>query len=235
MTPTKIKAELRADDLKAALRGLPARIQQSVLKKGMRRGLTPIRERLRSEWRAAMYRGKPTHRRAIAAATLIDVRRSGRSSVPAVTGKVGVMYGAKGGASAKGRQRIWHLLEGGFRMVNRKSYANYPAGVRSERDGYRQFIKQNRKSIMSEGLPKPMRAEALRSMYAAARASFPAFISERTRRAKAREVGRVLIPGSFRSRGVVRAMMVNAMQKVREEVIQAAREALAGGRRGRNR
>ena len=237
MTRTTIKAELRADEMKRALRGLAPKVQQSVLRKGMRRGLMPLRDRLRTEWRSAFYRGRPTHRRAIAAATQIDVRRAGPASAGAVQGRVGVMYGAKGGATAKGRQRIWHLLEGGFRRyTNRKAYANLSKGVQADRDGYRQFVRANRKAIMAEGLPKLMRADAMRSMYAAARQSFPAFVAERTARAKAREQSsRSFIPGSFRSRGVVRATMKDAMRRVRDEVISAAREALAGGGRGRNR
>jgi hypothetical protein len=104
-------------EVRKALAALPSSLSQRVRKKGMRTALRPVREDLRRIWRSANFRGKPTHRRAIADATKIDVRRRGSGSAAVIVGEAGVVYGKKGGARAKGRQRIWHLLEDGFRHV----------------------------------------------------------------------------------------------------------------------
>lgn len=116
MTQVRIISTLQADDVKAALRGLAPKVQERVLRKGMRKGLKPLQDALRAGWRSAPYRGRPTHRRAIAAATQVDVRRAGKPGE--LQGRVGVMYGRKGGARAAGRQRVWHLLENGHRLMS---------------------------------------------------------------------------------------------------------------------
>ena len=232
MTQVRLISTLQADDVKAALRGLAPKVQERVVKKGMRRGMKPMQEALRQAWRSANYRGKDTHRRAIAAATLTDARRSGRGTE--IVGKVGVMYGRKGGATAKGRQRIWHLLEGGFRRFNQGSaYANFSKGSQSDRAGYRKFVTENRKSIMAEGLPKQMRSDALRAMYADARTKFSIYVSERETRKESRSKSQIaMMLGSYRSKMVVRFMLFATMRKVRDEVLEAARAALLGGGRG---
>jgi hypothetical protein len=104
-------------EVRKALAALPGNLSQRVRKKGMRTALAPVREDLRRIWRSASFRGKPTHRRAIANATRIDVRRRGSGSRAIVVGEAGVVYGKKGGSRAAGMQRVWHLLEDGFRHV----------------------------------------------------------------------------------------------------------------------
>lgn len=224
----KITTELHADELRRVLKNLPPRVQQSVLRKGMRRGLKPLQDALRAEWAAANYRGKPRHRRAIVSAHRTDVRRRGAGNSARVMGRVGVMYGMKGGAAARGRQRVWHLLESGFRrFLNRSAYSNYSIAVRPERDAYRQFIKHNRSSIMAEGLPKQMRREALQQMYAAARVQFGGFSTEReVRRTVRRKSGLSVVVGSNRSKKVVSSRMKDTLRRVRDEIIAAAKAAL---------
>lgn len=104
----------RVDDaeVRAVLEQLPKRIANNVRKRGMRKPLAKVRDGLRRLWRSAKFRGKAPHRKAIAAATRIDIRRGQRGII---RGIVGVQYGKKGGARAKGRQRVYHLLEGGFK------------------------------------------------------------------------------------------------------------------------
>ena len=113
----RMRYTLADAEVRKALAALPSNLSQRVRKKGMRTALRPVREDLRRIWRSASFRGKPTHRRAIANATRIDVRRRGSSSAAVVVGEAGVVYGKKGGARAKGMQRVWHLLEDGFRHV----------------------------------------------------------------------------------------------------------------------
>lgn len=233
MNQVKVISTLQSDEVRRALRGLAPKVQERILKKGMRRGMQPMRDALRQAWRAANYRGKDTHRKAIASATLIDARRTGRGTE--IQGRVGVMYGRKGGAAAKGRQKIWHLLEKGFsRFDNRSAYTNYSAAARSDRDGYRKFVKDNRAAIMSEGLPKQMRSDALRAMYADARTKFSIFTGERaSRKTERAKSGRARMPGAFISYKVMVRKWRETMMRVREEIIDAAREALReGGRRG---
>lgn len=226
MNDVRVISTLQSDQVQKVLRNLPSRVQQRVLRKGMRRGMKPMQDALRRAWRSANYRGKPTHRQAIAAATLVDARRSGRGTE--IVGRTGVMYGRKGGAAAKGRQRVWHLLENGFRRYASKSaYRRYSPAASAERDGYRKFVAENRKSIMGEKLPKLMRNEALRSMYADARTKFGTFSGERAARAVERKNYTTTVQvGSFRSRSVVRSRMAETMARVRDEIIAAAKEAL---------
>jgi hypothetical protein len=99
-------------ELRATLAKLPTRLLTNVRKRGIRKPLTKVRADLRALWRKAKFRGKAPHRKAIAAATRIDIRRVRGN---AIRGKVGVEYGRKGGARARGMQRIYHLLESGFR------------------------------------------------------------------------------------------------------------------------
>jgi len=109
----QIKVEDAA--LRKALGALAPRVNEAVRKKGARAAMSPFLKQLRSLWRAASFRGKPTHRRAISSATRIDIRRRGSGSLAPLRIQMGVQYGKKGGASARGRQRVWHLLENGFR------------------------------------------------------------------------------------------------------------------------
>ena len=109
---------VRVDTAKTqkVLSALPRNLSESVRKKAIRKAFQPYVKTLRQAWRSAMYRGKDTHRKAIAAATkLASPKRMGSGDTATIRAQMGIQYGYKGGAKARGRQRIYHLLEGGFR------------------------------------------------------------------------------------------------------------------------
>jgi len=108
--------KIKVDDarLRAVLKGLSPQMNERVRKTGARKAMTPFLKTLRALWRNAAFRGKPTHRRAIASATRLDIRRNGSGPTAPLSLRMGVYYGRKGGARAGRRQRVWHLLENGF-------------------------------------------------------------------------------------------------------------------------
>jgi len=130
-------------ELRATLAKLPTRLVANVRKRGIRKPLTKVRADLRALWRKAKFRGKPPHRKAISSATRIDIRRV-RNNV--IRGKVGVEYGRKGGARAKGMQRIYHLLESGFKHKSAAGIAKRISG-RNISAGY---VRANGKRIYQE-------------------------------------------------------------------------------------
>lgn len=234
-TQVRINARVNAAEVRSALQGLPANVQLAVLKRGMRRALAPMEKALEAAWKGAPYRGRPMHRRAIAAATKTDVRRAGGRGAVQVMGRVGVKYGAGGGVAARGRQKIWHLLEGGFKHYARSSaYKNFSAAARADLDGYREVVRRERAAVFSRGLPKQARAQAMRGVYAAAREQFPVLVGERQDRAKERKRSPSrAVPGSWRSKRVVQRNLDATMKLLRQEILRAAREGLTGRRRGR--
>lgn len=111
-----LKITVDSKELRKTLERLPANLNERVRKKGARKALAPLTKEMAALWRSANYRGrKATHRRAIASATQLDIRRMGGDAMAPLRCRIGVRYGAKGGARAKGRQRVYHLLELGFR------------------------------------------------------------------------------------------------------------------------
>ena len=108
---------MRVDDarLRRVLADLSPKMNERVRKTGARRAFAPYLKTLKNLWRSASFRGRPVHRRAIASATKVDIRRKGSGPEAALQMRMGVQYGRKGGAAAKGRQRVWHLLENGFK------------------------------------------------------------------------------------------------------------------------
>ncbi len=110
-----IKFTLDDKNVRKTLAALPPKLNERVRKRAIRSVLNPARNSLRALWKAAPYKGKPLHRRAIASATRVDIRRNGAGPSAPLVFALGVQYGRKGGSRAKGRQRVWHLLENGFR------------------------------------------------------------------------------------------------------------------------
>lgn len=108
---------MRVDDarLRKVLADLSPTMNERVRKTGSRRAFAPYLKTLKNLWRSESFRGRPLHRRAIASATKVDIRRRGSGPGAPLQMRMGVQYGRKGGAAAKGRQRVWHLLENGFR------------------------------------------------------------------------------------------------------------------------
>ena len=110
-----IKMKVESAEAQAALNGLPRLMSESIRKKAIRAALQPYVKSLRAKWLAAPYRGKNTHRKAIAAATkLASPKRMGNGDTAVIRCALGVQDGSKGGGKARGRQRVYHLLEQGF-------------------------------------------------------------------------------------------------------------------------
>lgn len=228
-TQVTLKTQFRDGNVRAALARLGPKVAQNVIKRSMRKALDPVRTALRETWVAAGYRGKPLHRRAIDKATRIDVRRAGGGTSAGITGRVGVMYGKSGGANASGRQKIWHLLEGGFRHYAKgsKAYANFSKGVKAEQATYRAIIKHNRPEALKA--PKAERSGKLRAVFAAARDAAPTFVAERSARAVARKSATAKqIAGAWRSRAIATRMLPDVTHKLRDYILQACKEALNG-------
>lgn len=126
--------KFRADSARAqaVLNGLPRTVSESIRKKAIRAALQPYVKTLRATWASSSYRGKNPHRKAIAAATkLAPPKRMGNGDSATIRAVLGVQYGSKGGAKARGRQRIYHLLEGGFR--HKAGKRQIPGAKRSAR------------------------------------------------------------------------------------------------------
>ena len=109
---------LKVDTARTAkvLNGLPRNLSESIRKKAIRAAFQPYVKTLRQAWRGARFKGKETHRKAIAAATkLASPKRIGSGDTARIRAQMGIQYGFKGGSKARGRQRIYHLLESGFK------------------------------------------------------------------------------------------------------------------------
>lgn len=126
-----IQVKVNDRQLRETLEKLAPRLNERARKTGARRALAPYVKQIAALWQAAPYKGKPLHRRAIASATQLDVRRVGSGPLAPLRARIGVRYGRKGGARAKGRQRVWHLLEAGFR--HKAAGRKIPGAFRSYR------------------------------------------------------------------------------------------------------
>ena len=126
-----IKVTVDDKALRETLARLPDRLNERARKNGARRALAPFAKSLGRIWASSRYRGKATHRKAIQAAAQMDVRRLGGGPLAPLRSQVGIRYGSKGGARAKGRQRVWHLLEAGFR--HKAAGRKIPGAFRSYR------------------------------------------------------------------------------------------------------
>ena len=224
-----LKTQFRDGNVRAALARLGPKVAQNVIKRSMRKALDPIRAALRETWLAAGYKGKPLHRRAIDKATRIDVRRAGGGVNAGITGRVGVMYGKGGGVGAGGRQKIWHLLEAGFRHYAKgsKAYANFSKDAKAEQVNYKAIIAAKRPAALTG--PRSERSGKLRAVFAAARDAAPTFVAERSGRTEQRKTATTKqIAGAWRSRAIATRMIPDATKNLRDYILQAAKEALNG-------
>lgn len=152
-----IKFTADSSSAQAVLNGLPRALSESIRKKAIRAALQPYVKTLRQKWQASSYRGKAPHRKAIAAATqLSSPKRIGNGDTATIRAELGVQYGRKGGAKARGRQRVYHLLEQGFRHVasgksvpgaNRSLAWSHANVARAMQDVADQIIIQARKAL----------------------------------------------------------------------------------------
>lgn len=131
-----VKITVDTAEVRKVMNGLPRMMSESIRKKAIRAALQPFVKDLRQVWVNAPYRGKATHRKAIGAATqLLAPKRIGSGDSATIRAQLGIRYGSKGGAKARGRQRIYHLLEGGFNHV--ASGSRIPGANRSLSWSYR--------------------------------------------------------------------------------------------------
>lgn len=228
MSGVSLSAKLKADDLEARLRSLQPKVAQAILKRSMRAALGPMRDQLRSAWKSAPYRGRAPHRQAIARATVIDVRRQGPASTGTIVGKAGVSY--KGGAL----QRIWHLLEHGFKHYAKGAkgaYQNLSKQTRVEKAQYQAFMANARKGIFStKGIDFRQRGQLLKQTAAAAREQFPGYVaSQQSRRAQRKQASSTRVPGAWRSKAIVSALLASTVAQFRDQALRAADIALKGG------
>lgn len=154
--------------VRRSLQTLPAKVNESIRKKAMREALKPAVDDLRKAWKSAHTRRRRTFLKSIASATKADVRRVGADLCAPIRGRVGVVYGAKGGKRAGGRQKLFHILEGGF-----KHYGSSPIyglrGAHADRKKKADVIKLTASSKrvagrrISETLSRAMMPRIMRS------------------------------------------------------------------------
>ncbi len=119
--PDRLKITIRDAAVRQALSKLPPNLNENVRKRAFRKVLKPFAQELAARWLRATFKGPGAkHRLAVSVATEFDVRRAGSGPSAPIRGRIGVQYGRKAKAAAKGRQRIWHLLENGFRHKTAK-------------------------------------------------------------------------------------------------------------------
>jgi hypothetical protein len=112
---TQIRFASDNSTVNAALGRLSAELNEQARRKGIRRALRPFVTELRGVVGTGPYRGKNLHRKAMASATGILIKRGGAGPQSKLIAQLGVRYGKKGGKAARGRQGVFHLLEQGYR------------------------------------------------------------------------------------------------------------------------
>lgn len=108
-----VRFRIEDAEVRRVLTRLPPRLNETLRKSGIRGASRRFVGALQDAWRSAHYNGKGLTRKAIAQSIKLDgpKRRGSGPSAP-LTFQIGVDYAAKRG---RGRQRVWHLLESGFR------------------------------------------------------------------------------------------------------------------------
>jgi hypothetical protein len=237
VSTTALKITLNDKALRAILAKLPDNLNERARKKGARKALAPFVKKLAGIWKSSPYRGKPTHRKAIAAATQLDVRRMGAGPTAPIRSRIGVRYGTKGGATAKGRQRVYHLLELGYRHYGKgsKFYASTPAHLVQQREGRREFVKLKRNEIFRANPGNSMAAKRARSaalfgMYGEARAMFPELHDHTSGKRQAMKGAGAakMIPGAFRSLRWAQSNLQRATDALGAETLAEAKRLLGG-------
>lgn len=95
------------------LRSLSPKLNEQVRRKAIRSATRPYINELKSAWRAAQFNGDGSTRKAISATTkLAGPKRRGSGPGAPLWFEIGVDYAGKRG---KERQKVWHLMEHGFR------------------------------------------------------------------------------------------------------------------------
>jgi len=237
---SEIRYKIDDAEVRKVLSSLPRNVAQRVQKKGMRTALQPVRDNLRQLWRNAQFRGKPPHRKAIASATKIDVRRYGSGPRAVIAGEVGVVYGRKGGVGAKGRQKVWHILEHGYRHFGGAGGINFArsSAAKAEAEGRRAFINAERNRVFQQFKGnsfenRKQRGEAIRAVFAEARRRFAAYAADLEARRiviknlRSAGTGRQM-PGRKLSTTYIRRNMRRILNAISQQTLLEARAALRG-------
>ena len=116
---TQINFAVDNSAVTAALGRLSAELNEKARRTGIRRALRPFVGELRGVVGTGPYRGKNLHRKAMASAVGIVIKRGGAGPEAKLIAQLGVRYGKKGGKAARGRQGVFHLLEQGYRHGGR--------------------------------------------------------------------------------------------------------------------
>jgi hypothetical protein len=118
VTATAVKIKLEDAELRRTLERLPMNVNEALRKRVFRKVLKPYVGDLGRKWLMARFRGPSMkHRLAISAATEMTSPRRMHGQAGVIAAQIGVRYGrkAKNSSVAKGRQRVFHLLESGFK------------------------------------------------------------------------------------------------------------------------
>lgn len=225
--PVKVTVDSKA--AQAALAKLPSSLRATIQKRVMRRELAVLRDKLKSAWRNTRTHRRGTHLRAIAAATQSDARRI-KDGI--IRGQVGVSYKAR-----KGKQRIWHLLEHGFRHGGRGSHTYRNRADKLVRRDERLFIRAGIERAQAEvkgrdKAAKEKRRVIIDAVRAEAKQQFgPRKIAAPAAKLPANASGRVV--GRRISTHIVRAMLPKVARAiVRATTMEAVWELMKGkGRR----
>ena len=118
---TQMHLQVDNSTVAQALGRLSAELNEQARRKGIRRALRPFVTELRGVVGTGPYRGKNLHRKAMASATGITIKRGGAGPQAKLIAQMGIRYGKKGGVAARGRQGVFHLLEQGYKHGGRGS------------------------------------------------------------------------------------------------------------------
>jgi len=114
----KVSVTVDRKEVSDIMSKLPRRLIAGIERRAVRKATKPYIQKLIKEWRTAKYKGKKLHRRAIANSIKLDgPRRAGSGKMATQRFAIGVDYAGKRG---KGLQKVWHLLESGFRHTGPK-------------------------------------------------------------------------------------------------------------------
>jgi len=109
-----VKVKVDTDEVRRTMAKIPARLNESIRKKAIRAAAKPYTAALKALWISAPYKGKPPHRKAIAAATKLNSPKRMGGEGSSIRAELGVVLGKKGGSRAKGMQYVYPWLENGF-------------------------------------------------------------------------------------------------------------------------
>jgi hypothetical protein len=243
MSSLRLDIRVDSEELRKTLEALPRNVSEAVRKRVSRRVTKPYVADLAAAWLRTQFKGPDAkHRIAIAAAMESDVRRQGSGDSATIRTRIGVKYGtgAKAASVAKGRQKVWHLLEYGFRHYGSGSAAYVSAGpeLLAQQKQQRAFVRTQADALWKQ-IPgrgrrdKQARREGFQRIFAAARAAFPELTQYKQGRketmAKIRAGSAKNIIGRAVSMRWGRANLARLVDELARETLAEAKRVLAKG------